>query len=235
MIEISREVGYSSTGTDGKLSLKAAADFLQDCSLHHLKCQEKLNKFFVQNNVGMYMVSRQMDILRLPVYGEKLTVRTWVYECKSMYGFRNTVIYDGENKPCVVTNSSGAFMNLETARPIRVSEELINSIDMEPQFPMEYLPRKIAQPAAYDRTGTPFPVLRSHLDMNFHMNNANYLVMAEEYLPEGFSPKRIRVEYKIPAKLGDMITPLVAEEENSVTVNLSSAEGKPFAVVEFTR
>jgi FHS family L-fucose permease-like MFS transporter len=42
----------------------------------------------------MFLVSRQLDIVRRPEQNEKLTVKTWTYELKRMYGYRNTVIYD---------------------------------------------------------------------------------------------------------------------------------------------
>ena len=39
------------------------------------------------------------------------------------------------------------------------------------------------------------------------MNNANYIRIALELLPADFQVHRMRVEFRMPAKLGDCLTP----------------------------
>ena len=52
-----------------------------------------------------------------------------------------------------------------------------------------------------------FQVAKHHLDINHHVNNAQYIKMAEEYLPEGFALKEMQTEYKKAAMLHDVIVP----------------------------
>jgi len=65
------------------------------------------------------------------------------------------------------------------------------------------------------------------------MNNAKYVMVAEEYLPEDFQVKEIRVEYKTAAILGDTIVPRVTNNNKEVTVALVNKEGKAYATVLF--
>ena len=58
-------------------------------------------------------------------------------------------------------------------------------------------------------------------------------MVAEQYLPEGFDVKEIRVEYKLAAVLGDLMIPRVSIAENKVTVALVTSGGDLYATVQF--
>ena len=79
----------------------------------------------------------------------------------------------------------------------------------------------------------PLRVGRFQIDTNHHVNNSKYILMAEEYLPEGFQVKELRVEYKKEAVLGDLICPKVKETEHGIMVSLENEGKKPYAVIEF--
>ena len=42
---------------------------------------------------------------------------------------------------------------------------------------------------------------KHHLDTNHHVNNCQYICMAEDFLPEDFKVYQMRAEYKMQAKL----------------------------------
>jgi acyl-ACP thioesterase len=65
------------------------------------------------------------------------------------------------------------------------------------------------------------------------MNNAKYVMVAEEYLPENAVVKEIRIEYKNAAVLGDRMIPRVTLADDSVTVVLVDENGKAYATVLF--
>lgn len=65
-----------------------------------------------------------------------------------------------------------------------------------------------------------------------HVNNANYIRMAMELLPEDFEVRGLRVEYRIPAKLGDTLTPTVYHVAGTIVVALAIGS-EASAIVEF--
>ena len=77
-------------------------------------------------------------------------------------------------------------------------------------------------------------VARHHLDTNHHVNNGQYVRMARELMPEDGVPKRLRVEYKNQARLGDEIVPVCYQEEHKHIVSLNDVNGAPYAIVEIT-
>jgi acyl-CoA thioesterase FadM len=73
------------------------------------------------------------------------------------------------------------------------------------------------------------------LDAYGHVNNAWYVRLAQEHVPEDFCVRRLRAEYKNAAHLGDLLHPLVSATEEKIVVSLSDLRGTPYAVIEFCR
>lgn len=76
-------------------------------------------------------------------------------------------------------------------------------------------------------------MLRADIYYNRHMNNANYVRVAMELLPDDFLVKGLRVEYRIAAKLGDVLTPTIFHIDGGFIVSLS-INTEISAIVEFT-
>jgi acyl-ACP thioesterase len=183
--------------------------------------------------MGLYLTFRQMDLKRLPAYGETVMVKSWVYDCDRLFGWRNSVIYDSKGEICVASVGMGAFVDLAKGLPARLPPELLNSIIRSDPLDMEALPRKIPVPPDMAAAGEALRVQAYHLDNYDHMNNARYLDLASGCLPEGFSPRRLRIEYKRPAQQGDLIQPYRGMRDQALVVTLNAPDGAVFAAVEF--
>ena len=141
---------------------------------------------------------------------------------KPMFGFRNTFIYDAQCNPCYKTWSMGAFVDKTAGKLKRVDDATIASMKLEPQLEMNYKDRRIILPKMEGEVLEPIKVLRADIDYNRHLNNANYIRMAMELLPEGFVVRGLRVEYRVAAKLGDMLTPTIYNTDAGIVVALSA-------------
>lgn len=238
MFSLEEYVTASKTGEDGKLKLVSFIDLMQDCSQLWLLSEVEFYKYFKENNISQLLVSRQFDIIRVPQYGEKLTTTTSIYECKGLYGYRNTVIYDEQNKPCAVSWSMGAFVSLTTNKMTKMPQEILNTVTIDNKVDMEYLDRKInISNNGNTQRLDPFKVLHNDIDMNKHMNNAQYVRLAIECLPDDFETKRLRIEYKLPAKKGDIIYPTLSNSDDNkkIYISLNNDAGKAYAIIEFCK
>ena len=54
-----------------------------------------------------------------------------------------------------------------------------------------------------------------------------------ELLPDDFRISQMRAEYKMQAKLGDIICPKAKAETGKVIVSLDDTDGKAYAIIEF--
>ena len=233
MFETIRQTGTSSTGSDGYLTLGSAVDFMQDCSIFHVDSMKDMSGYLCENQIKIYIASRQVNIIRTPRYGENLSIRTWIYSIKRSSAYRNTVIYDKDENVCISSYTIGAFVNVLSGKAVLVNDDLIKKIEIYNRFDMEYLDRKIILPKGEPLKSARVNVLKYHLDYNNHVNNSKYITIAQEYVPDNFEIKQIRVEYKTPAKYKDTIYPLEYINQNAIIIDLCAENGVSYATVEF--
>ena len=218
--------------SEGKLKLYSALQMMQDCSEMWIDSEPAARKFFSDNNMTQLLATRQVEVVRVPRFKEDLTVTTSIYEVMPMYGFRNTFIRDAQGQPCYRTWSMGAFVDLATGKLARLSDEAIASLTLEPKQEMNYRGRRIILPKQDGTVLEPVQVMRADIDYNRHMNNANYVRVAMELLPEGFEVRDMRVEYRIAAKQGDWLTPTLYPIDGGHIVSLD-IDSQPCAIIEF--
>lgn len=233
MYSFSTRVRYSETDASLQLSYPSIINYFQDCSIFH---SEELGigiQFLKERDRVWLMNSWQIEILRLPRFGETLHVNTWAYDFKTMFGYRNFTLTGQDDAPAVLANSVWVFTDTGTGHPTRVTEEYAAYYPLEPALPMDYAPRRIALPKEWT-PAAPITVTVSHIDSNQHVNNAQYVAMASALLP-CTDYRRLRVEYKKSARLGDILYPRLTVQEDSCTVVLAAEGGRPFAVMEFKK
>jgi len=233
MYSLKYKVTTSTCDSEGRLKLYSALQMMQDCSEMWIDSEPGVKQYFTEQNMAQLLASRQVEVVRVPEYKEELTVTTSVYGMKPMFGFRNTFIYDAQGNPCYRTWSMGAFVDKSTGKLKRVDDATIASMHLEPQAEMNYRDRRIPLPKDGGRVLDPIKVLRADIDYNRHMNNANYVRMAMELLPADFDVKGLRVEYRVAAKLDDMLTPTVYQTDAGFIVALSIGT-EACAIIEFS-
>lgn len=233
MYRIHDLVTTSKTGEDGHLKLVSAFQMMQDCSELWFSSEPEFEAYMQENNMTQLLYSRQVDIIRIPKYKEKLTISTGVYECYGYYGFRNTVITDEQGLPCYATWSTGVCVNHSTGRLSKMDADVVSCMTFDKKYDMEYLDRKVIVPQGDFLDFEPVKVTLDDIDYNRHMNNAQYIRIACEYIPADFLIRRARVEYKRPAKQGDLLFPQMLRYEEKIYIVINGADGV-FALIEFT-
>ena len=221
MYSLTYKVTTSTCDSEGKLKLYSALQMMQDCSEMWIDSEPEVKNYFLQQNMAQLLATRQVEIIRVPDYKEELTVTTSVY------------VYDAQGKPCYKTWSMGAFVDKAAGKLKRVDDTTIQSMTLEPQLEMSYKDRRIILPKDGGEVLEPIKVLRADIDYNKHLNNANYVRMAMELLPENFVVNGLRVEYRVAAKLGEMLVPTIYRHDNVIIISLSISEDIS-AIIEFS-
>lgn len=232
MYTTEHRIGARDIDAEGGVRLSALVDYMQDCEGFQLGTLDMLQTYFREKNVGMYLVSRQLDLVRRPGYGERIRIATAVYECRSIYGYRNTMIYAENGETLVASYATGAFVELEGGRPVKTPHEVLKSIPYSPKIEMDYLPRKVKIPEAGGTLLPEFAIPYSYIDVNRHLNNARYIDIAYEVIPKGAVVKRVRVDYRIPATREHAVTPVLHQNEGEYLVVLGTEIGIS-AVISF--
>ena len=232
MYSLKFKVTTSTCDSEGRLKLYSALQMMQDCSEMWIDSEPGVKKYFEEQNMTQLLATRQVEIIRVPEYKEELTVTSTVYGMKPMFGFRNTFIYDAQGKACYKTWSMGAFVDKSAGKLKRVDDATIASMKLEPQLEMNYKERRIILPKTEGEVMEPIKVLRADIDYNRHLNNANSIRMAMDLLPESFVVRDLRVEYRIAAKLFDVLTPTLYKTDDGIIISLSLGK-EVCALMEF--
>ena len=227
-------VTMSQVGPDRLMRPHDLITIMQDCSNQWLQTEPAMLDYLRNNNMAMVVTSRQMDVLRYPAYDERLQVRTSVFACKGYLGYRNTCVYDEAGEPVALSWSKGAWIDRATAKLQRVPAKIAESLVYDPEVPMEKLSKKVKVPECEPGRPEPWRVRPSHTDLYGHMNNAQYVRLAWDLLPEDFDVHRVRVEYKLQARPGDLMVPaLYRPDDGRCVVTLSAEDGTLFCPIEF--
>lgn len=225
MYKIESECTPTRVDEKKRLKLFSALQMMHDCDDMWINSEPVAKKTFEAEHRAQLLAARQIDIIRVPMMGEKLTVSTGIYECKPLFGFRNDLIRDEQGQPCYVSYSMGAFIDLETAKLRALPQEMIDSLTIDEKYPMEYTERRIRLPKVEPKECAAVLVTRDDIDYNHHMNNCCYVRVGQELLPEDFEPKRLRIEYKVAARQGERLTPLLYEDEGHYYIELKCERG----------
>lgn len=227
-------IRYSETDSEGKLTLLALLNYFQDCSTFQSEEAGNGIRFMLERKIAWVLNAWQIIPYRFPKLGERVTIGTFPYEFQKFIGYRNFVMLDEEGKYLAKANSVWSLIHMETGKPMIPTPELLAGYQLEERIPMEYADRKIALPQGGNMKEC-ITILPHHLDMNHHVNNGQYVMIAQEFLPKEYAVSQLRAEYKKQAFLGDVLYPYVVSEDDRFIVSLQDEAGKGYATVEFRR
>ena len=233
MYEFSKMIGYSDCDSDWKLTPYGLINCFQDCSTFQSEELSMGEAFVREHQAAWILASWDIRIFSLPSHMTSVRVATWPYEFKHSFGFRNYTLKGDNDELFACADSQWIYFDLERLKPIRLPEEVRSGYEnrMEEKLPYEFAPRKIALPEEFTEE-EPFFVRQGDIDTNRHVNNAVYLRMAMDYLPDSSEIKQIRVEYIKAAVLSDQVFPMVHRDADRTVICLDGKDKKPFAVIE---
>lgn len=234
MYSFDGRVRYSEIDADRRLTIPGVINYFQDCSTFHSETLGLSVEWLFENHYCWVVSSWEIKIHRLPQLGEYIKVSTWPYEMNGFFGYRNFTIKDGEGMNLVEANSVWTYMDTEKQRPAKIDAISLERYSLEEPLKGEWMGRKIPVIEGGIKE-KPIDVVKFLLDTNGHVNNAKYIVLAMEYVPEDFAVNHVRVEYKRSAQLGDRIIPRIVYNENQVVVFMEDENENIFVVVEFER
>lgn len=231
MYTYERRVTYSEIALDGMADEAQLVRYFQDCSTMQSESLGMGIDFLEQHSHVWMLTAWQIIFSRRPGLGELIKTGTWAYGFDAMYGYRNFILKDQKDELLAVANSIWVLINTQTGRPEKLTGEYVDGYGSEEKYPMDYAPRRIRLPKEWEEL-EPFLVTRADLDTNCHVNNARYISMALEYIPENTHISQMRVEYKKAAVYKDYIYPKINKDEDKITVALCDNSGQVYVAVE---
>ena len=221
--EYTDTVRYSRVTGELKLSLPALIDYFQDAAISQSEALGVGTKVLTERSLAWFLIAWDVRIRRLPELEERIVVGTYPYRFHGMLGNRAVYMKTADGEVLAEADAQWALMDVERMRMTRIPEDILSRYTLGDGPLFESRGRKIEVPEG----GTAYaavPVQEYMLDNNGHVNNGQFVHLAQSYAPKNAAVTGLRVEYRKQARPGDTITPVVSEAEGRVVISLNTDE-----------
>ena len=131
-----------------------------------------------------------------------------------------------ENEDFIIkADSLWTLIDLDSRSPLRITEEDFVGYELGEAFEDVKADRKMTFKSEGEEQKAKI-VPKNFIDNNGHMNNANYLRLAYEYVDDIDKAKEISIAFMKEAVEGQKIVPFVHKEEDGVGVTFKSIDGE---------
>ena len=169
----------------------------------------------IKKNCTWVMSRYHCKIERYPRLGEKLSVTTWPSAVQDKFALREFTAEDKKG-PAARATSSWLVIDLNTRKPVSPKPHFSQyHLHPERALDADFPPLPALKTAETERL---FPVYKSDLDLNRHVNSAVYIHWALETVPEEVlfrkRPAEIEVQYRGEVFYGDRILSRISRDKN---------------------
>ncbi len=211
--------------TWGYLKPTAILNICQEAAYMHSTLLGFGYEALINSNLAWVLSRAAVEVLRLPVWGEQVRVRTWHKRQSGLFGLRDYIFYDAQDEPIIRVTTSWIIINLSTRRLTRIDralqgEKALNIVSYNCDA-IEGEAEKIETSAEKIILGE-HRVVYSDMDVNEHVNNVKYLEWAcdnsQQQMDSGLYLSRFCINFNHESKFGD-------------SVSLSRSSLSPLAVI----
>ena len=166
------------------------------------------DKTILENyNLVWIIAGYDIEVIRLPRFGEEITIETEALSYNRLFCYRRFTIYDEAGQELIHMMATFVLMDRDSRKVHAVEPEIVAPYQSE-------FSKKLLRGPKYQSLENPiskdYHVRFYDLDMNGHVNNSKYLdwifeVMGADFLTR-YIPKKINLKYVKEVRPGGVIT-----------------------------
>ena len=205
-----------------RLRTSTLFELLQTASIRHTE-ELGMGRDKTLDKGLLWVIARQYVVIdRMPVYDERITLRSWPGETLRVLFPRYYEILTESGETLVRGSAVWSLMDAETRTTVFPDEYGVEIMGVKTGGELPYLTKLAAleTPNCFD-----FSVPYSYVDLNGHMNNTRYFDLVEDHLPAAKSGKLLReihTEYSAEALRDAVLHVAWGEEKGRYYVNGST-------------
>ena len=184
-----------------------------------------------QTLLTWFVIDWKVRVIRRPLYGEELTIRTWGRDAARSFSYRDFEIYVNDEL-CVQATSKWALLNVATRSFESVTQELLQRYGNDDTMSV-FAERELEHMMVLDEydSRTPIVIRKSDLDFNGHVNNVKYFDFLIDYAnaPEYDD---FRITYRKEIRKEDQVYLCHSRISNRDLYAIIDAEGQVRTIIE---
>ncbi len=188
------EVSSSDTDVWGFLKPTAILNLCQDVAHMHSTALNFGYDCLSARDLSWVLSRVKVEITRLPQWREKICVRTWHKRQSGLFALRDYILFDQKGEPIMKVTTSWLIINLTSRRLCRVERIFGDEFSL---YDNCYASEAISTEA--ERIELPeemhfiedHRVVYSDIDVNRHVNNAQYLEWSCDHSTQQMLPGRV--------------------------------------------
>jgi len=205
--ELRFTVRASEAGPFGVIRLASFLDYFQEAAGEHAAVLGVSVADLLKKNLTWVLSRYHVKIIRYPVWGETVRMRTWPSTRQHLFALREFEAFDQGGNIIASATSSWMVIDIATKKPVR-PEERLGKFPRNPSRALadDFRPLPVLGKTDFERT---FFVRQGDLDWNRHANHVVYIEWASEAAPpeviNGSRPAEIEADFRGEARYGDVV------------------------------
>lgn len=197
----------SEAGPFGVIRLARFLDYLQEAAGQHAALLGASVHDLLKQNLTWVLSRYHIQMMRYPVWGETVRVRTWPSGSQHLYALREFEVMDQAGNVLCLATSSWMVIDFAARKPVRPADRL-GDFPYDPARALadDFRPLPMLSRTDQERT---FFVRQGDLDWNKHANHVAFIEWAAESAPTEVvtrcRPCEIEVDYRGEARYGDVV------------------------------
>ena len=188
-------IRYSEGDRRGRLKLRAFFDYAQEVAGTHATALGCGLEALLARKQAWVLSRIRVRFHAYPSIGNAVTLKTWPSGFDHLFARREFELHAADGSLLVEATSFWLFLDTENLRILNAVKEIGELMPDNSGLPVHFTELgKLAAPA--EGESIEFPVRETQIDLNGHLNNAEYAGILQDVLGEGCYPHELQVNYQ---------------------------------------
>ena len=190
-----------------QLSIVSLFNFLQESAWRHASNNAFGFNDLIEQGCFWALTRVKLIIKRYPVWGDDLRIETWSKEPDALIAYRDFEVFDGMDEAFIKATSAWLVVDIKSRRPQRMATFKDRFPHLYTRYAIKEHPAKLPVLSGENIFSRNDAIYMSDIDMNGHVNNANYIRWVIDTFPfsyiEAHELAEVEVDFMHESKAGE--------------------------------
>ncbi len=203
-----KKIRSSDVDKNSYIKFNELVNYMQEAAWNNAIAMGYSTYELLKSNVSWVLNQQHYDIIRMPKHGETIKVETWPASMDRFFAYRNYRVFDEAGELIISSYSKWVIIDVVARKMIPIPENIAmkkTSSRSKETEPFSF--KRIKFDTSNIQNQFPIKVAWSDLDVNGHINNAQYYKWMIDSLDESVNDKKaiksLDIIFKSEGRIGE--------------------------------